>query len=275
MKPLIDADILRYELGFSGEWMDEGEPVTAEWEFVAQLLRDKVESICEGAGGTEPPLLFLTNDTVTHKIHNRWLATNCEEPWLRVVNFRDAVATVKPYKGTRKSAKPFHYSNITAYIMSEWDFVLANGVEADDLMAMRQTEETIICSRDKDLRQVPGWHYSWRCGKQEPIGPIEFNKKGFIESRDGKIFGGGEMFFLFQLLMGDAVDNIPGCPKIGPAKAFKILEGCETREQCYTAVREAYRAFYKENELTYLTEQAKLLHLLRGEDDEWSWPYED
>jgi hypothetical protein len=47
--------------------------------------------------------------------------------------------------------------------------VVVDGMEADDALAIEQTqynldmgeECSVICSRDKDLRQVPGYHYGW------------------------------------------------------------------------------------------------------------------
>jgi 5'-3' exonuclease len=46
------------------------------------------------------------------------------------------------------------------------------------------------------------------------------------------------------LLTGDAVDSIPGCPGIGPVKAFKILSGCDTPEEMENACMTQYKAKY-------------------------------
>lgn len=280
MKPLIDCDVLRYEIGFSAEYTDEdGEYQVREWDFVQELFDDKIEHICESVGATEVPRLFLTNDSVTHKVWNRYRKTIGLDEVEFEENFRLNIATVKPYKGTRKKDKPVHYANLTAYIISNYKPNISNGVEADDSMAYYQTHNsnTIICSRDKDLRQVPGLHYSWECGKQGEIGPIEFDKKGWFEFKDGKIFGGGEMFFLTQCLTGDTVDNIPGLPKVGPAKVGKILCNSMTRKEAYMAVLEAYRGVYEEEARERLTEQARLLWLIRDVRQNnlvmWEWPY--
>ena len=46
MQCLIDADVLVYELGFSGEYYDDdGEKQIREFEFVAELLDQKIKEI--------------------------------------------------------------------------------------------------------------------------------------------------------------------------------------------------------------------------------------
>ncbi|MDB4302036.1 hypothetical protein N9924_00565, partial [bacterium] len=72
MTPLIDADVLRYEIGFSGEYVDdEGRPQVRDFEFVAELLDQKVKEICAEVWSTEPPVLFLTMDHRLHKKCNK------------------------------------------------------------------------------------------------------------------------------------------------------------------------------------------------------------
>ena len=49
MRPLIDGDILLYEIGFSGEFKDEetGEPALLDFDRVAILLDEKIRLICD------------------------------------------------------------------------------------------------------------------------------------------------------------------------------------------------------------------------------------
>ncbi len=93
--------------------------------------------------------------------------------------------------------------------------------EADDLIAAytRAAEdaggETVIVSSDKDLMQLirPGVSLLDPI-KQKPIGPAEVFEK----------FGvGPEKLIDLQALMGDAVDNVPGVPGIGPKTAAQLL----------------------------------------------------
>ena len=79
-------------------------------------------------------------------------------------NFRK---TLYPeYKANRKDKpKPKHLQLLRTYLTEHWNAVLANGCEADDLLGVHQTDNTVICSIDKDLLQIPGTHYNWVRGE--------------------------------------------------------------------------------------------------------------
>ena len=261
MTPLIDGDVLRYEVGFAAEvgWQGEGIPT---FDYVEKVLLERIAMICRQVKATTEPIIFLTGDN----------------------NFRNEIAVTKVYKGSRKSNKPWHWHNLTAYFHGNMDVVLVDGLEADDMMAIIQTirnkevlneefqlEETIICSRDKDLRQVPGWGYSWELGAQPSFGPEKINKVGsiYLERREKKpprIKGTGLAFFYSQCLTGDVVDNIPGLPKCGAVKAFDILQGRETPESLLEGVCGAYKEVYWEDWEEKLTEQGQLLWMVRELD---------
>lgn len=211
---------------------------------------------------TEPPTLYLTGKG----------------------NFRDAIATLKPYKGTRKVEKPFHFKNLTAYILAHYDVVVAEGMEADDLLCVEQTKrlkqlDTIICTRDKDLRQCPGMHYGWECGLQPGFGPKRVSLMGQlnahykIDKKSGnevlyKVSGDGLKFFYAQILMGDTVDNIPGLPGAGPALAFNLLSELQSEEELFNAVLGAYTTKYGEDARDRMYEQAQLCWMVRELDAE-------
>lgn len=274
--PLIDCDVLRYEIGFSSEFKDEetGKIQPREWGFVEELLDSKISFICEEAGGTEPPLLFLTKDRRTALVQTRGKSGEFTP------NFREHISVSAPYKGTRKSAKPIHYENITAYLLGKYNTIVADGLEADDLMAITQTsrDDTIICSRDKDLRQVPGWHYSWECGKQPSLGPLKATRNGKLKMRKDKVVGTGLSFFHFQLLTGDTVDNIPGAKGWGSKKAYNLLQELASPEDQFREVRNIYRTLYGGEADNYLREQGQLLWLVRSFDSSGNpivWGVED
>ena len=223
-------------------------------------------------GATEPPTLFLTgSESLYSKRIGRTLPVFKR-------NFREEIAVTKPYKGGRKDEKPWHFDNLTIHMISQYDTRISNGMEADDLMVIEQytsfvsgNNNTIICTRDKDLRMCPGLHYGWRCGKQETFGPVEYDELGEIEldtsKSQPKIVGGGFLFFAAQLLTGDSVDNIPGLPRCGPVKAYDILKDCDSVDSALNAVRGAYREKLGEDYLTYLNEQATLLWMIRELDE--------
>ena len=270
MQPLIDADIFLYEVGFGVEvgWDEPGYP---PFDRAATLLDTKVQQICAAVGATAPPILFLTGKG----------------------NFRYDIAKRVPYK-SRPANKPFHYKNIKAYIKGMYDYRESKGMEADDLMAIEQVGRdaailagslsedlrSIICSRDKDLRQVPGMFYSWECGNQPSFGPMLVDTLGSLRlSEDGKkLHGTGQSFLHSQCLTGDTVDSIPGLGgRTGPVKAYKILKDCKTVEELHIAVLSSYTNMYGE-ELgkEHMLEQMRLLNMTRelinGNPVIWSFP---
>jgi 5'-3' exonuclease len=158
--------------------------------------------------------------------------------------------------------------------MYEWR--MQEGLEADDLMALDATKDSnaIICTRDKDLRQVTGaWFYSWELGNQPSFGPILIEDPGTLQlSEDNKkLSGTGTIWFYAQCLIGDKVDNILGVPKIGPKRAYELLtteNGIITLDEAYKAVREAYRGHYCDNGDKAFEENAQLLWMVRELDSD-------
>lgn len=257
MQPLIDSDVLRYEIGYAAEagWQSEGFP---PFDYVAELFDNRIANICAITEATAPPILYLTGKG----------------------NFRNEIAVSQKYK-ERPSLKPWHFNNLTAYIKGKYDWIQSEGMEADDLMAIEQTRRndilegnpfysgptkvSVICTRDKDLRQVPGWHYGWELGLQPQFGPLLVDVFGKLElSPDRKkLQGYGELFFYSQCLTGDKVDTVPGLEGCGPVKAFNTLAGSETSTEAFERVLEAYRAVHGDNAETILLEQGRLLWMTR------------
>lgn len=262
---LIDADILRYECSSVGQDGDE----IRGFDFVRDVFDERVRIIIEGSG-CENYRLFITGDETTHRINER--RSRSGQPY--VPNFRTAFAVGKSYKGTRKQEKPFHWINLTAYILSKEAVRIANGFEADDAIALESTDNTVICTRDKDLRQVPGWHYGWECGKQPEFGPIYFDSVGSIDLVRGKsstkIVGGGFKFFCSQLLTGDVVDNIGGAKGVGPVKAYEILKDCATERDAFSAVKDCYQGRFDAQWRELLEEQCMLLYIIRERNEDGS-----
>ena len=158
------------------------------------------------------------------------------------------------YKSGRKGRRPELLNVMKNYLETGWYSFRKPRLEADDVMGILQTNpkiipgETIICTIDKDLRQIPGLHMDLKTREIEE------------ESAEA-----GEYFFYTQILTGDSVDGFKGCPGIGPKKAEKIL-GDLTVDEYWPAIVEAY-------EKKGLTEddaiiQARVARILRhGEYD--------
>lgn len=256
MKALIDGDVLRYEVGFGAEtgWQKDELP---PWEYVQDLLHTKLEQIVYEAGATSYTL-YLTKGK----------------------SFRHDIATTKPYKGTRVENKPYHWKNLTAYMIGVLNAeVVAGGLEADDQMAIQSIAhplQCVICSRDKDLRQVPGWYYSWELHNQPSYGPCQVIPEGSLElSTEGKapkLTGTGFAWFCAQVLMGDKTDNIPGLKGWGPVKTYEQLEpDLGDVEALYSNLEAMYGEY---SDLETLLEQGRLCWLVRrmkpnGEPELW------
>lgn len=264
VKALIDADMLRYEVGHGVQFREGDSIFIHDFESALSLLQHKVEVIVELSGSNMPPTFYLTQDRATAARHKEDYTPN----------FRDAIAVTKPYKGTRASEKPFHFDNLTEYILSQYDVVMCRGIEADDQLSIDQNAPTdygtVICSRDKDLRITPGWHYSWECGKSSAVGPHYVEPLGHLEILgNGKLFGTGLKFFYAQMLMGDTVDNIQGIYRYGPMTAYNLLKDCETEEEMFMEVYEVYyEKLGKKDYRDYYKEQAALLWMIQEIDND-------
>lgn len=136
------------------------------------------------------------------------------------------------YKANRKDKpKPIHLEACRRFLTEEWGAVTVVGAEADDALSIAQDKEgvdgvyeTVICSIDKDLLQVPGFHYNFV--------RKEFSQVSYI---------GGIKFFYKQMLIGDTVDYIQGVVGLGKAKAAKIIDPLTTEKEMYEVVCNLYK----------------------------------
>jgi 5'-3' exonuclease len=168
-------------------------------------------------------------------------------------NYRSDIAST--YKENRKDArKPVHYDSLREYLVSKWDFKVIDGQEADDAMGIKAYDlpenSSCIMTIDKDLDMIRGWHYNF---VKEQLYYV--TEKEAIKN------------FYTQILTGDRVDNIPGLKGIGPVKAKKILDGCETEDSLFKAVLDKY-----DNDIDKLTERGRLLWIRRKEKELWKPP---
>jgi DNA polymerase I len=116
----------------------------------------------------------------------------------------------RDYKANRKdSVRPKFLDKIKEYLITEYKAIYHKGLEADDILSIcaRQIPNSFVASIDKDLLQIPGLHFN-----------LTSNIFLQVDEREAK-------FNLFrQVLSGDGVDNIKGCPTIGRIKAKSFLE---------------------------------------------------
>ena len=137
-------------------------------------------------------------------------------------NFRKKINP--EYKANRKdTVPPVYLQECRQYLVDNHNAVISDGCEADDLLGINQTQDTIICSLDKDLRMIPGNHYNWT--------KVELDR---VTKQDGL------RHFYKQMLIGDKSDNIFGVDKIGPVKAAKLIDHLDDEQDMFEAVWDKY-----------------------------------
>lgn len=162
------------------------------------------------------------------------------------------------YKANRRDIpRPEWLEPIRELLVVKWGAHISDGVEADDNLGIGQTDDTVICSLDKDLLQVPGKHYNWV--KQEWT--------------EVSIWQGWYNFYT-QLILGDRADHIQGYDgkmrNIIPQFLYPLMErlhACITPKEMWDVVADIYElgedAMYR---------NAQLLYVLRKDGDKFQIP---
>ena len=102
-----------------------------------------------------------------------------------------------------------------------WPLLCVEGVEADDVIgtlaktAAAQGMRVVISSGDKDLSQLVDEHIT--------IIDTMSGKKRDVAGVTAEFGVPPSLMVDYQTLVGDAVDNVPGVPKVGPKTAAKWL----------------------------------------------------
>lgn len=226
-KALIDGDIVTYRCAAANENQDVNIACWQAGEMIRRILHE-TNSIS--------PHVFLSGSS----------------------NFR---YTIYPeYKANRAHLqKPRHYSAVREYLCTQWNSSVTDGYEADDAMGMAQDETTIICSIDKDMLMIPGWHYNFVKQEQRYVSPLD-----------------GLRHFYYQLIMGDKADNIPGYDGKMRDKVPKFMRGFV--DHIFTLTEEIdmyeYVHYMYEFEIERLNTNGKCLWIWRKDGDIWIPPNE-
>lgn len=137
-------------------------------------------------------------------------------------NFRKKINP--EYKANRKdTVPPFYLQDCRKYLMEEWNGEMSEGCEADDMLGIANTPDSVICSLDKDLLMIPGLHFNW----------VKMEYKTTLKQD-------GLRVFYKQMLIGDRSDNIIGINKIGPVKAEKLIEHLDEEQDMFDVVYNLY-----------------------------------
>ena len=222
---LVDADIIAYRCAAAGEEDDLDQVLISTENFIKDMYR-RVK--------LGKYIFFLTGEG----------------------NFRYDVAKRKPYKGNRADMeKPRHLLDVKGFLVEYYNAMICSGFEADDALATcasRYGSSAVVMTIDKDLLQVPGYHYNF-----------VKDERYFVSAEAGA-------YNLWkQVITGDTTDNIPGLPKFGPAKFDKFLLANPNLSPA-----EAAWQMYKDagEEHPYFVEQMLLVRMLT---DLQALPYEE
>lgn len=237
---LFDADVLCYRCAWSEQDSTEEEAKLKLDELIGQIIGE-----VDPWGTKRNRRFFLTGKG----------------------NFRYDIAKTAIYKANRKDTeKPKHFGALKDYLCVKYDALITEGHEADDAIGIMANyfgySNCIIVSIDKDFEQIPTTIFN----------PSKWEFKEVDEWTATKNF-------YKQILTGDRVDNIIGIYGIGPAKAEKILAGCDNEKALYNACVDAYdNGKYGGDISTYelakerVLENGRLLWIQRYPGELWEPP---
>jgi 5'-3' exonuclease len=252
MRALLDGDIYAFRSAASAENDNLGIAIYRVEEMIDNTLNQT---------GADEFSIFLSGDN----------------------NFRYEI--YPEYKATRSPVKPKFLKEVKDYLIEKYKAEVSDGCEADDLLGIAQCEgnakykpgdallyqegklvqhvgQTIICSLDKDLRMIPGMHYSFEINGTSSLGKKWTRPMEIVNVEP---FEGIKRFYT-QLLTGDSTDNVRGVTGIGKVKAEAILRSLETEKELYEAVADCYSS---EEELLM---NGQCLWIFRKPNDRWRIP---
>ena len=225
MSLLIDADFIVYKACAGSEvdidWGDDVILVTSKFSEAYKSVERELYHIATDLGCFDDSILFFSDS----------------------VNFRKSIDPT--YKGHRNRKKPCGYRRVINKLKEDYHVVVMPTLEADDAMGIYATKEQghIICSPDKDMRQIPGELYDLSDGVVT-VTPEE-----------------GKRWHFIQTLAGDQTDGYGGVPGFGIKRAISFFE-----ENGYTwdAVVEAFAS--KGLDESVALQNARLAKILQHSD---------
>lgn len=238
---LLDADGILYAAALKGVTSCDGEQLQLlDDEFIYQDALQRAEEWADWLGDCDKVFLCLSDRT----------------------SFRKNI--LPSYKANRKGGdRPITLDALRSRVVEDglgsFKVYLIEDLEADDVCGIVATSfqaegyETVIVSPDKDLLQIPGM-------------VLTPGKKGVVFSEITK--ERGDRWHIYQMLVGDVVDNYKGCPGIGDRKAAALLEHAEdkgwTIPRIWGEVKDQFLAKGLSEEDALV--QARVSRILRAED---------
>lgn len=197
---LVDGDIVAFRAAASCEKRENGQVVNVEPLHIAIARADEI-------------------------LHGLMESLHCRDMDQFISGENNFRYNLYPeYKANRTQPKPRWLEHVKEHLVKNWGAQVTDGWEADDAIAMNMKEGYVIATIDKDMRQIPGWHFNF-----------VKDELSHVSEREG-IYN-----FYWHVLVGDSADNIKGCNKIGPVKATRALSVCESERDLYDVSRRLYQ----------------------------------
>lgn len=271
---LIDGDMVAFSHSAAEEYGKEEHEVN--FHHICNSMDSKIEFLMKRLK-LDKVLVFLSGDDNYRFVINDEYKANRDGVW-----------------------RPANLKNAKAHLRTVWNAYTMHGLEADDLIAIfaksnydivegkfhiikelnnpvpwGADDELIVCSLDKDLKQIGGTtNYRWETGSQgekkekvSGFGDLHLIIKtsGNGKTKKKEVKGLGTKFFLWQLLTGDGTDGIIGCGistttiyksgakagqerklrvGIGAIEAFEILEKCTDYRSGLLEVIKCYQRIF-------------------------------
>jgi len=186
-KLLIDADYIVYKSCAAAEteidWGNDVIVVSSRFSNARDKVEKELKKIEHAFGGYTETILFFSDS----------------------INFRKKI--LPEYKGHRNRKKPCGYKRVIEDLKNQYPVIIMPTLEADDAMGIHATMHPgcVICSPDKDMRQIPGELYDM--------------EELFTVSEEE-----GMQWHYIQTLAGDQTDGYSGVPGIGIKKATTLFD---------------------------------------------------
>lgn len=279
----IDGDLLKFKIGFVGQ-VDTVDVYDQSGEFVGNY-KNKTKAFDELGSKDftiEPKVEPKPWEQVVKigraMIRNIVKGSGCTKYRIYVDgegNFRHDLAQIKPYKGTRSSAKPFYYERIEKWLIEEMGAKVIKDIEVDDAicLAMKYGYDRDIkyigATTDKDALGTVGWLYNYD----------KMDEPEYIDET------AAERAFYTQMLTGDSIDNIQGCRQAGAAcKEAVLISKEDDVDEMFKLVSQKYIDKAKRSGLVLsyrddspisvkdeFLENARLLRMLTWKDPNILW----
>jgi len=223
MMALIDADLYLYRTLASTEdetdWGDDIWSITSDLSSAKKIFDRLVKRYTEEVDADWFCLCFSDKENFRKSVHSDYKA------------------------GRKKIRKPIGYVEMINWCKDNYKTIQMPTLEADDVMGIKSTHNTVIVSDDKDMKTIPCRLYRPMSNEHMVVTEAEADKN-----------------FLTQALTGDTTDGYKGLVGVGIKKAEAILGS----RPHWGAVETAYlKAGHTRDEAIT---QARLARILRASD---------